>query len=81
LSPNPEAGEWLRLSLGKMLLSRHAGALMPCLRRGPFGNVVRGHLWMPGAQREYKSQNDRNYPGRGDPARHLIEQETAATKP
>jgi hypothetical protein len=36
LSPSPEAGERLRRSHGKTLLSKRAGALMPCLRGGPF---------------------------------------------
>jgi hypothetical protein len=30
LSPSPEAGKPLRPSHGKMLLSKHVGALMPC---------------------------------------------------
>lgn len=77
----PEAGERLRLSLGKMLLSKHAGALMPCLRRGPFGNVLRGHLWRPGAQRGYKSQKTGTILAVAIPPAILIEQETAATKP
>ena len=36
MSPNLEAGKRLRPSHGKMLLSKPAVALMPCLRRGPF---------------------------------------------
>jgi hypothetical protein len=36
LSPSLEAGKRLRRSHGKALLSKCAGALMPCLRREPF---------------------------------------------